>query len=122
MAAKTLHRIAEQELIELTFINPHQNKLYRVAKLFYDAGNHVPNGKNVAAAVIEFKKPPSNFKPHNAAAAAVVWAAFTYIWNDLDTWLAQMGGKLSFGLKPDIAISAVRQPRAKKVKHTQGGN
>ena len=123
VASQALRRIAENEIVLFTFKNPHQNKLYRVAKLYYDKGHHEPSGRSIAAAVIEFKKPPSNFKPHNAAAAAVVWAAFTYIWNDLDAWIGQMGGKLPFQLKPDVAISAVRQPRAKKTRtDTQGGN
>ena len=124
VAAQTLHRIAEKELVNLEFLTSHQGKLYEVAKPYYDAGNNNPIPRNVERAEMEFKNKMS-FGPHNAKSAAVVWAAFTWIWNDLDTWIGQMGGKLKFTLKPNLHADAAVQPRKKKVKKaqkTQGGN
>ena len=124
-ASQALRKLAEHGLIDLEFEDrtdnadhQRQRAVYQAAKEYFAEGNDDSSERFIAQAVRALQKQGN--KEQDAKAVAVIWAMFTEIWADIDTWMKIMGFKLRFYFKSEIARDAPEKP-AKKRKPTTGG-
>ena len=91
--------------------------MFQSALDYYAAGNQDPATEFILPAVEYFKR-VKKWGDLEAQRVAVIWAMLTVVWNDIDTWIGVMGGKLEFTLKGQFVTGGLQQKDKKRIKLT----
>ena len=119
--AKALNHIATVDLLEMHFKGFEQHKetigntMFQMALDYYKDGHQDPGTKFILPAV-EYFKTVKKWGDVEAQRVAVIWAMLAVVWNDIDTWIGVMGGKLEFTLKGELVTGGVQQKAKKKAR------
>ena len=89
--------------------------MFQMALDYYKDGHQDPATPFILPAVEYFKR-VKKWGDLEAQRVAVIWAMLTVVWNDIDTWIGVMGGKLEFTLKGELVTGGVQQKAKKKAK------